>query len=32
MDAGRKFLEQTPIPPAGKKMIAHSNAERPLGI
>jgi len=27
MEAGRKFLEQMPIPPADKEKIAHSNAE-----
>ncbi|MFZ1163250.1 amidohydrolase family protein [Mycobacterium sp.] len=32
MEAGRKFLEQMPIPPADKEKIAHSNAERLLGI
>ncbi len=32
MEAGRKFLEQLPIPPADKEKIAHSNAERLLGL
>ena len=32
MEAGRKFLEQMPIPPADKEKIAHSNAERLLRL
>ena len=32
MEAGRKFLEQMPIPPVDKEKIAHGNAERLLGL
>ena len=32
MTAGRKFLEQMPIPPVDKEKIAHSNAERLLRL
>jgi uncharacterized protein len=32
MAAGRKFLEQMPIPPVDKAKIAHGNAERLLGL
>lgn len=32
MEAGRRFLEQMPIPPADKEKIAHSNAERLLRL
>ena len=32
MAAGRKFLEQMPIPPVDKDKIAHGNAERLLGL
>ena len=32
MEAGRKFLEQMPIPPVDKEKIAHSNAERLLRL
>jgi uncharacterized protein len=32
MEAGRKFLEQMPIPPVDKEKIAHGNAERLLRL
>ena len=32
MEAGRRFLEQMPIPPVDREKIAHGNAERLLGI
>ena len=32
MEAGRKFLEQMPIPPVDREKIAHGNAERLLGL
>ncbi len=31
-EAGRKFLEQMPIPPTDREKIAHGNAERLLGL
>jgi predicted TIM-barrel fold metal-dependent hydrolase len=32
MEAGRRFLEQMPIPPVDREKIAHGNAERLLGL
>ena len=32
MEAGRKFLEQMPIPPVDREKIAHGNAERLLKL
>jgi predicted TIM-barrel fold metal-dependent hydrolase len=32
MQAGRRFLEQMPIPPVDRDKIAHGNAERLLGL
>jgi uncharacterized protein len=32
MEAGRKFLEQMPIPPVDREKIAHGNAERLLRL
>jgi uncharacterized protein len=32
MEAGRRFLEQMPIPPVDTDKIAHGNAERLLGL
>jgi hypothetical protein len=32
MEAGRRFLEQMPIPPVDKEKIAHGNAELLLGV
>jgi predicted TIM-barrel fold metal-dependent hydrolase len=32
MEAGRRFLEQMPIPPVDREKIAHVNAERLLRL
>jgi predicted TIM-barrel fold metal-dependent hydrolase len=32
MEAGRRFLQQMPIPPVDRDKIAHGNAERLLGL